>query len=147
MKKLLKTTTGTVLRTTAITLVGAIVLLFIGAGCIQDGVIPTYVDEDAAKWANVPTKLFLPYTTLWDAKRVMYAIDYKLAMERMTGGYYKGITNISIMAGEELKATVFSPDGILSMLMIGGPMLALGTYGISKPKDKKRIVELEKNGA
>lgn len=138
MKKLLKTT--------IITLVGAIVLLFVGAGCIQDGVTPAYVNEDAAEWANVPTKLFLPYTTLWDAKRVAYAIDYKFSLERIRCGYYQNVMNLSITAGEELKNTLFSPDGILSLLMIGGPMCALGAYGISKPKDKKRIVELEKNG-
>ena len=137
MKKLLKVV--------AITLVGMVLLVFIGAGCIQDAVTPTYVDQDAAEWANVPTKLFLPYSTLWDAKRLARAIDYKLTIERIKGGYYKSITNLSILAGEELKNTVFAPDGLLSLLMIGGPSLALGAYGISKPKDRKQIEEL-KNG-
>ena len=59
--------------------------------------------------------------------------------------YYKNITNLSVLAGEELRSTIFSPDGLLSLLLIGGPALALGTYGISKPKDRKEIEEL-KNG-
>jgi len=137
MKKLLKTT--------AIVLIGLIALTFVGAGCIQDAVTPTYVDQDAAEWAGVPTKLFLPWSTLWDAKRLANAIDYKLTIERIKGGYYKSITNLSVLAGEELKNTVFAPDGLLSLLMIGGPTLALGAYGISKPKDKKEIERL-KNG-
>ena len=133
------------LQTTIVVLAGLIALTFVGAGCIQDGVTPAYVDEDAAEWANVPTKLFLPYTTLWDVKRVSNAIDYKLTIERIKGGYYKNITNLSILAGEEFKDTVFAPEGLLSLLLIGGPTLALGAYGISKPKDKKEIERL-KNG-
>lgn len=133
------------LKTTVIVLAGLMALLFVGAGCIQDVITPCYVDQDAAEWANVPTKLFLPYSTLWDAKRLARAIDYKLTIERIKGGYYKSITNLSVLAGEELKNTVFAPDGLLSLLMIGGPTLALGAYGISKPKDRKQIEEL-KNG-
>lgn len=133
------------LKTTIVALIGLIVLLFITAGCIQDAITPCYVDEAAAEWAGVPTKLFLPYSTLWDAKRLSGAIDYKLTIERIKGGYYKSITNLSVLAGEEFKNTVFAPDGLLSLLMIGGPMCALGAYGISKPKDRKVIEEL-KNG-
>jgi len=135
-----------IMQTTIIVLVGLITLVFVGAGCMQDVVTPTYVDEGAAEWADVPTTMFLPYTTLWDAKRVARAIDYKLTIERIKGGYYKNITNLSILAGEEFKDTVFSPNGALSLLLIGGPMCALGAYGISKPKDRKEIERL-KNGA
>lgn len=134
------------LRTIVITLAGLVVLLFIGAGCIQDVVTPAYVNENAAGWADVPVKLLNPfYSTLADAKRVGYAIDYKLTIEKIKGGYYKNVTNLGILGGEELKNTIFSPNGILSLLMIGGPALALGTYGISKPKDRKEIEGL-KNG-
>ena len=137
MKKLLKTG--------VIVLIGAVSLVFIGASCIQDAITPTYVDIDAAKWAGVPTKLFLPYTSLWDAKRLSNAIDYKLTIQRIKGGYYKGITNLSVLAGEELKNTIFATDGLLSLLLIGGPTFAMGSFLVSKPKDKKQIEEL-KNG-
>lgn len=133
------------LKTTIVVLAGLISVVFIGAGCIQDVITPAYVDIEAAEWAGIPTKLLLPYTSLWDAKRLANAIDYKLTIERIKGGYYKNITNLSVLAGEELKSIVFSPDGFLSLLLIGGPALALGTYGISKPKDRKEIEEL-KNG-
>lgn len=133
------------LQTTVIVLAGIISLVFIGAGCIQDALIPTYVDVDAAEWADVPTKLFLPYSTLWDAKRLSNAIDYKLTLERIKGGYYKNITNLSILAGEEFKNIIFAPDGLLSLLLIGGPTFAMGSFLISKPKDKREI-EVLKNG-
>lgn len=131
------------LKTIIIVLVGAISVIFIGAGCVQDAVTPAYVNESAAEWAGVPTKLFLPYTTLWDAKRVGMAIDFKLTIERIKGGYYKEVTNLSILAGEELKNTVFAPDGLLSLLLVGGPFTALGAYAISKPKDRKEIERLK----
>ena len=132
-------------RVVIVVLVGSVSLIFIGAGCIQDLVTPAYVDVDAAEWANVSPNLFLPYSSLWDAKRLANAIDYKLTIERIKGGYYKNITNLSILAGEELKNTVFAPDGLLSLLLIGGPTFAMGSFLISKPKDKKEIEEL-KNG-
>lgn len=144
MKKLLQTA-KLVLRTTVIVLAGIIALVFVGAGCVQDAVTPAYVSEEAAEWAGVPTKLFLPYTTLWDAKRVFIAINYKLTMAEITAGHYKNITKLSISAGEELRGVIFNPNGILSLLMVGGPMCALGAYGISKPKDRKEIEAL-KNG-
>ena len=119
--------------------------VFIGCSMFQDIVTPTYVDEGAAEWASVPSKLFMPYTTLWDARRVGYAIDYKLTIEKIKGGYYKNITNLSILAGEDFKNTVFASDGLLSLLMIGGPCLAAGGIFIPRGKDKKIIEEL-KNG-
>ncbi len=133
------------LQTTIIVLAGIISLVFIGAGCVQDVITPAYVDIEAAEWAGVPTKLFLPYSTLWDAKRLANAIDYKLTIERIKGGYYKNITNLSVLAGEELKNTVFAPDGLLSLLLIGGPTFAMGSFLISKPKDRKELEAL-KNG-
>ena len=133
------------LETTIVVLVGLVALVFVSAGCIQDVVTPAYVSEDAAEWADVPTKLFLPYTSLWDARRVAAAVDYKFSIERIRCGYYQNVMSLSIAGGEELKHAIFSPNGILSLLMVGGPTLALGAYGISKPKDKKEIERL-KNG-
>lgn len=133
------------LQTVVIVLAGLISLTFIGAGCVQDAVTPAYVSEDAAEWAGVPTKIFLPYTSLWDVKRVSNAIDYKLTIERIKGGYYKNVTNLSILAGEELKNTVFATDGLLSLLLIGGPTFAAGSLLVSKPKDRKEL-EVLKNG-
>lgn len=129
-----------------ITLIGLPAVLFVSAGCLQDVVTPAYINESAAEWADIPTKLFMPYTTLFDAKRVGLAIDYKLTIEKIKGGYYKNITNISILASEEFKGVMFNPNGLLSLLMVGGPMCALGAYGISKPKDRKEIEAL-KNGS
>ncbi len=88
----------------------------------------------------------MPYTTLWDAKRVGMAIDYKITIARFKGGYYKSMTNLSILAGENIKSTVFSPEGPIGLLL---PTLLGGTLGamlIKRPGDKsKKEVELEKS--
>lgn len=121
--------------------------IMFGCSAFQDVITPTYISPEAAAWADTTPKLFMPYTTLFDAKRVGMAIDYKITIEKFKGGYYKGMTNLSILAGEEIKATVFSPDGPIGLLL---PTLFGGTLGamlISTPNDKKKIKELEiKNG-
>lgn len=134
-------------------IMAAILLLFIGSSCVQDLMTPTYVDKDAAAWANVPSKLFpwMPWASLWDAKRVGLAIDFELKKKMVEAGYYKNITNLSVIAGEEIKAVIFKPDGAIPLLMSGFGFGTIGTVlgGAYKqrPKDKKRIEELEaKNG-
>jgi len=131
-------------KTLTVLMVMGLALLF-GCSAVQDIITPTYVNEEAATWADVPTKMMMPYTTLFDAKRVASAIDYKLTIESITGGYYKSITNLSILAGEEVKATMFSPEGPVGLLL---PTLFGGTLGamlIKRPGDKsKKEVELEK---
>lgn len=119
-------------------------LIFMGSSCVQDIITPAYINEDAAAWAGVPTKLFMPYSNLWDAKRLGLAIDYKLTIEKIKAGYYKNITNISIIAGEEIKQIVFDPSGPVGLML---PMLFGGTLGamaggrwIKRPEEK----ELEK---
>ena len=135
-------------KTLTVLMVMALAVMF-GCSAFQDVITPTFVSEDAAEWADVPTKLLLPYTTLWDAKRVGRAIDYKVTIERIKGGYYKNITNLAIVAGEEIKTTLFSPEGPVGLAL---PMLFGGTIGTllggayrQRPKDKKRIEELEKS--
>ena len=126
-------------------MVMALALLF-GCSAVQDLIIPTFVSQEAADWAGVPLKLIMPYTTLLDAKRIGAAIDYKITIERFRGGYYKSTTNLSILAGEQIKETVFSPEGPVGLLLptlFGG---FLGSMLVKRPGDKsKKEVELEKS--
>ena len=132
-------------KTLTVLMVMGLAVMF-GCSAFQDVITPTYVSEEAAKWADTTPKLFMPYTTLWDAKRVGMAIDYKIMIERFKGGYYKSMTNLSILAGENIKSTVFSPEGPIGLLL---PTLLGGTLGamlIKRPGDKsKKEVELEKS--
>jgi len=120
-----------------------LLLLFIGSSCVQDLFIPTYVDKDAAKWAGVPPKMFMPYTTLWDAKRVALWIQFKKQQYMIEAGFYENITSISVAGAEEIKDVVFSPNG-LGMILPASLAGVLGAIGggryIKRPEEK----ELEK---
>lgn len=121
-----------------------LLLLFIGSSCIQDLIIPAYINKDAAAWAGVPTKIINPlYTTLWDAKRVSLFIDFKMKQHMINGGFYKNITAISVAGAEEIGDIIFSPNG-LGMILPASLAGVLGVIGggryVKRPEEK----ELEK---
>ena len=125
-------------------MVAILLLLFIGSSCVQDLLIPAYVNKEAAAWAGVPTKMINPfYSTLWDAKRVGMFIDFKQKLYLVEGGFYKNITDISIAGAEEIGDVIFSPNG-LGMILPASMAGVLGAIGggryIKRPEEK----ELEK---
>lgn len=128
-----------------LTFVAAILLLlFIGSSCIQDLMIPAYINKDAAAWAGVPTKIINPlYTTLWDAKRVALFIKFKKQQYMIEAGFYENITAISVAGAEEIGDIIFSPNG-LGMILPASLAGVLGAIGggryIKRPEEK----ELEK---
>lgn len=127
-----------------LTFVSAILLLlFVGSSCVQDLIIPTYVDEDAAKWAGVPVNMFLPWSTLWDAKRVALFIQFKKQQYMIEAGFYENITAISVAGAEEIGDIIFSPNG-LGMILPASLAGVLGVIGggryVKRPEEK----ELEK---
>jgi hypothetical protein len=119
-------------------LVSALLIVFVGSSCVQDAIVPAYVNEDAAEYAGEPTKLFMPYTTLFDAKRIAAKLEYVHAIENVKYGFYQNVTDLSVISGEQLKQTIFSPEGPIGLL---APMLLGGTFGalvIPRPGDKKK---------
>ncbi len=129
-----------------------LVALFSGA-CFQEVITPCWISPISLKYADVNATSLLPWTTLFDAKRVDRMVDFKHTWNQATDTLRykltKGLNAIHISVGEELKATLFSPMGPIGLMFpaLGGT--ALGTFLLSKPKDKKKIAELErkvKNG-
>jgi len=126
------------LQTTVIILAGIIALVFIGCTTVQDAITPCYIPPELGKFVDEPMTSFVPYTTVFDAERILRKMQYLASGLR-----------ISIIGAREFQRNVFNPTGPLGLLLVGGPMCALGAYGISKPKDKKEIEELrngKKNG-
>lgn len=123
------------LTTTIVVLAGLIVFLFIGCSSLMDAVTPCYISPELARMVDEPLTTWpIPYTSVFDAERILRKLYY------LADGL-----NISIEGAREFQQNTFSPTGPLSLLLVGGPSLALGAYGISKPKDKKEIERL-KNG-
>lgn len=134
-----------------------ILVVMFGCSAFQDGITPAYIEQDAAKYAGlIDITEFLPYTTLWDAKKLDRLMDHvhqtnQMDLARMLEddnvkyGFLKDATVSHIQSAVAFQDTFFNPTGPIGMLV---PALTAGTLGaflISKPSDKKKIEEL-KNG-
>jgi len=129
-----------------VTLPGLCLFVLVGCSAFQDAIIPAYVEPVAAEYADADVPLFMPYTTLLDAKYVATKMDFVHSVGQLKYAYLKSNIDLNIAMSEEIKKMVFTPEGPIGLLL---PTLLGGTLGavlISKPGDKKKIVELEKNG-
>lgn len=122
------------LQTTIITLVGIITLVFIGCTIVQDAVTPCYIPPELGEFVNEPMTSFVPYTTVFDAERIMGKMQY-----------FADCLDISLAGAREFQQKVFNPTGPLGLLLVGGPFLYAGGKFIPRGKDRKEIEEL-KNG-
>ena len=123
-------------------------LAIIGCAGFQDILTPAYIAPEVIKEVDISVTTFMPFTTLFDAKRVASKLDYEYNYNRvineMKYNHLNGLNIANIKAAEELKVAFFSPQGTLGALL---PTIMAGTLGsilISKPDDKKKIGELEK---
>ncbi len=120
---------------------------FLGCALFQDAITPCFVSEKAAEYAETETKLIMPYTTVLDARRVQAKMGFvhlrKQVLDDLNFEFLRGVNTFHISAAEELQQAIFSPTGIGALFPgIGGTVL--GGFLIKRPKDKKKIAELEK---
>lgn len=139
-----------------LTLVSAIVLVTVlGCSAWMDGLTPAFIDPVAIEYAKTsPTVLPIPgYTSLWDAKRIQGELNFQhfitqveitrtLEDDAIRYKHLQKAMQINIVSAEELRNTIFSSTGPVSILS-AALGLGLGGYLIQRPSDKKRIVELE----
>jgi hypothetical protein len=145
------------LKATGVALVATLLIVFIGCASMQDAVVPCYVDPAVGEYTGEPMTSFLPYTTLWDAKRLKRHMDYAYQVnqemflrsrkdDRMLYGFIDDSIAIGMADAMQLKEAVFSPSSPIGALL---PTLLGGTLGavlISKPGDKKKIETLKNGG-
>lgn len=133
-----------------------VMVAFISAGCIQDGLIPCHIDPDIGTYTEGDMTVYTPYTSIWDAKRLQRLMSYKhlLNQEELKrlmeddGYLYNFLDNdlyINMQSAEAIRDNLFSPDSPLALLLAGCPAFLLGYLGLSKPSDKRQIEAL-KNG-
>lgn len=123
-----------ILNTTVITLASLILFLVMSCSLMMDAVTPCYIPKELAKTIDEPLTSLMPYTSIFDAERILRKVEY------LTGGLQLGL-----ISARELQQNVFNPAGPLGLLLVGSPAFALGSFLVSKPKDKK-IIEGLKNG-
>ena len=138
-----------------LTVVSAVVLVTVlGCSAWMDGLTPTYVDPTAIEISGVEPTIFTPYTSLWDAKRIRRALNYQFFLRKISAireiedidtrqKHLDDTMQMYIESAEELRDTLFSPTGPLSILFAAVPALGLGAYLIPRPADRRRIAELE----
>jgi len=122
--------------------------LMLGCSSFQDALTPCYIPPASLDYADAEPTTILPFTTLFDARRVSFKMDFvhlkKQTLDNLHYNFLRGMNTFHIAAAEELQAKLFSPEGPIGLLF---PTLMAGTLGallISKPTDKKKIIELEK---
>ena len=140
-------------------LVGVLILLLVtlvSTSCIQDAIIPMYIDPEVGVYAGEDMTSWMPWTTIWDGDRLAAKMKFlhdsnliELDRAKENDIRHYGFLNDALILDREnavvLKNTVFSPEGPLGMLLLGLPTFGLGALLIRKPGDKKVIEEL-RNG-
>ena len=122
-----------------------VLTVILGCSAFQDAITPCYIPPTALDYVGEDDGTsFLPWTTLFDLKRIDMLVDFIFAIKKIEHGYIKGIDAFHIAAGEQLKTLLFSPTGPIGLLLPALTGGVLGTMLLSKPSDKKKIVELEK---
>ncbi len=139
-------------------LVGVLVLFLaalISCASVQDAVAPMYIDPEVGEYTGESMTSWMPWTSIWDGDRLAAKMKFlheanltELTRAAEDDTKYYGFLNDALILDRQdavaLRSAVFSPDGPLSMLLIGLPTFGLGALLVSKPEDKKRLVELEK---
>ena len=145
------------LKAFLIVLFATLLLAVVGGGCFQDLLTPIHIDEAAIKYSGQEATSYMPWTTVWDAKRIRAYVNYihvqtQNAYERLkkddslTHAFLLDGVDANIADAMELQAMVFSPTSPLGAMLLAGGGLGLGALAIKRPGDKtkKQTEELVK---
>lgn len=121
--------------------------VFLGCAAVQDAIIPCYIFPATLDYAQAEPTTFLPFTTLFDAKRVEMQLDYRHQLnqikDKLHYGFLKSVGKVHILAAEELQMALFSPTGPIGMAIPAIFGTSIGALLIKRPGDKSKK-ELEK---
>ena len=125
-------------------LVGLLLLALLGCSAMLDAITPCYIPPMTIEYAKAEPTTFMPFTTLWDSQRIDRLAAWEFQKEQIKYGFIKELSQIHQFAAKELQTKFMMPaiSGLMSMGALG-----VGWFGMSKPSDKKKIIEIEaKNG-
>lgn len=138
-----------------IVLVASIILVvFLGCSAMMDGVTPCHIDERVGTYTEEEMTSYMPFTSLWDAKRLnremdrMHELNNKELIRLAEDNddlymFLKESHSINMAGSQEFQDNVFNPTGPIGAMILATTGIGIGALGISKPGDRKKIVELE----
>ncbi len=120
----------------------------LGCASVMDAFTPCYVPKSSLKYADAKPTSFLPFSTLWDAKRVDRKMDFvhlsKQTMDTLNYNFSKGLNTFHMAAAQEFQTAVFSPSGPIGLLFPALAGTGIGALLIKRPGDKsKKEIEIE----
>jgi hypothetical protein len=121
-------------------------IVFMSASCVQDAIVPTYIEPDLMTSNNASPVNGL-YTTLFDAKQLQKNVIHKLEYQKLVAKQAQEDLSISVASGEEIKDVIFDPTGPLALMLPALAGLGLGRY-LRSPNEKKveeELVQLKAN--
>ncbi len=115
----------------------SILMLTVMLGCasFQDALTPCYIPPETLIAADTKATTIMPFTTLFDARRVDFKLDYTYTLATMKYKYLKGLGEFHMAGAEEFQTMLFSPEGPVGLLL---PTIFGGTLGallIKRPQD------------
>jgi len=125
-------------------------LAMFGCSMVQDAITPCHIDEAAVKYANVEATSYVPYTSVYDAKRVLAHIDFNHAVlqlgyarlsqdDKLKRNFLVPRLEADVTDAVNFQKKVFRPTGAIGLAF---PALFAGTFGamfINTPKKKKEV--------
>ena len=140
-----------------ITVLATFLIAFFTAGCLQDLIAPCYIEQEAIEYSQVEVKKNIPYTSLWDAKRVQLGMEYQhhlrtieLNRDLMDEDIYFNFINDAhlthVKNSNEFKNTVFSPGSPIGLAISGLGFGTIGALCIKRPGDKSEKQIKAENG-
>jgi len=147
------------LKVFSVALLAALLLGFIGCAGFQDVLMPCHIGEAAVEYSGQEATSYMPWTSIWDAKRIraymnFNHIQYQNTYERLkrddalTHAFLLSSADANIADAMQFQATVFSPTGPIGALLLAGSGLGIGALAIKRPGDKtKKEIEPEKSAS
>jgi hypothetical protein len=123
-----------------------VLAVLMGCATLSDGLTPCVVSDEAALYAEQEKTDILPYSTLSDAYRISWAMDYrhmitqmglarKAEDDRLYYDYLNEYHDLSMKSAENLKRQLFDPQGgiVPGLMMASG--FGIGWLGLKRPGD------------
>jgi hypothetical protein len=125
-------------------IVTLVLIIFLGCATVQDAITPCVINPELLADVNDTGMSFVPFTTVYDADRVLRKYDYLYNLEKFTidlrYGYLRDDQMLNLTSARQFQQQVFSPTGAIGLMFPAVAGLMLGGRYIKRPEEK----ELEK---